>query len=76
VGKLNFFFCLFDNTAETTEKPAAVKGCAKAQEKIALIYFRFKSQAIFSYLTAKGFLLPTTRKDKSIFYYFLQKRII
>jgi hypothetical protein len=34
VGKLNFFFCLFDNTAETTEKPAAVKGCAQHKKKL------------------------------------------
>jgi hypothetical protein len=54
-------------------KTCGSQGVRLAQEKIAFDYFRFKSQAIFSYLTAKGFLLQKPNgflpeKTKVLFY--------
>jgi hypothetical protein len=68
----------FRQHRRNNRKTCGSQGVRSAQEKIAFDYFSFMSQAIFSYLTAKGFLLPkaerlSTRKDKSIFYYFFAK---
>jgi hypothetical protein len=71
----------FRQQRRNNRKTCGSQGVRLAQEKIAFDYFRFNVLSNIFLLDGKGFSVTkaerlSTRKDKSIFYYFLQKRII